>query len=160
MAATTTYSIKASAEITRIRQGRGTRRRGGLEFGADPVLVSLQAAPGVNEVSKEALEAILADEHLVHQEAAAPAPAAEKAGDKPPKKKAAGKRRGARASPSPSSKEEEEEAAGDEPAGGGEGEGSKLPKWPLRMKPATYVERHPAGEHAELARTILAAEEK
>lgn len=66
------YSVKAGPAITRIREGM-SRRRAGVEFSATARLVSTSGSPGVVEVSKADLEAILEDEHLLTKEVDRPA---------------------------------------------------------------------------------------
>lgn len=68
---TKVYGVKASPAITNMRRGigsgavAGTRRRGGVVFGSEATLLSVDAGPdGVLQVTKEQLAAILADHEL------------------------------------------------------------------------------------------------
>lgn len=83
-----TYSVRVSGPLERQKL---TRRRGGVEFGAEAKLVSAledgeenaESVPGATLVTGEQLDAIVADEHLRKSEVKAPAAVAEEAEPEP-----------------------------------------------------------------------------
>lgn len=64
----TAYTVTASRQVVALRGGQGSRRRGGLTFGAQPVTVATTDAVGVDHVvTASQLKEILEDSQLRHR---------------------------------------------------------------------------------------------
>lgn len=59
------YSVRAVAEVCKLKSGTGTHRRSGIDFGLEPILVSDHEFEDARRVSAEELEAVLLDDLLI-----------------------------------------------------------------------------------------------
>lgn len=131
MSDSTVYSVRVGPEVAKLKRGKGTRRRAGVEFATRAVRVSLAAIEGVTQVDEDSLALILADPHLRHKKEGAKA-----AKEVEPVV--------VEVTPEPEPVETEEAAP-------------KGEKWHLKSTPEAYLKRMPDGPQADLARRIIEA---